>query len=84
MSARKLRYYKDGRNIDDIEACYQYLLDHSFERNGQLVIVPGYTVPTYERFRKSVLARHTKYRYSTEDLLPMHKLIERLLESPTE
>lgn len=74
MSARKLRWRKDGaRNIPVDEACWQYILDHARpDKDGTLwTRIP---VKSQESFFKSLQARiEGKYRFMLEDLLPSNQ-----------
>jgi hypothetical protein len=70
MSARKLRWRKDGaRNISVEDACWQYILDHSFVHNQQ-GFVGRFSVKDKAHFLYSLDARKKgKYRFTEEDIL---------------
>lgn len=73
MSARKLRWRKDGaKDIPVEDACWQYLLDHArILKNGRYFI--QIDVENKENFLSSLEARKKgKYRNSEDDLAPSH------------
>lgn len=76
MSARKLRWRKDGaRNLSIEDACWQYLLDHAQVAHNN-VYFKG-TLDTKEKFLYSLKARiEGRYRYSEEDIA--NKIAEKL------
>lgn len=67
MAARQLRPRKDGKVLNDREAMYQWLIDHSIKRDGGYWVL-SMALPTEEQFKKSIDARRKLYRFSLEDL----------------